>query len=119
MYGGTGDDTYQVDNTNDRVFENPGEGNDTIFSKVNYILPANVENLTLTGIVATTATGNTDVNVITGNDADNTLNGGGGADTLVGGFGNDTYIVNNPGVNIIENAGPLDGSADTVRASIS
>src|SRR5262249_6473004 len=49
MFGGAGDDTYIVDNTGDVVGENPGAGNDTIESSVTYTLPANVENLTLTG----------------------------------------------------------------------
>ena len=49
MIGGTGNDTYVVDQSTDVVTENPGEGTDTVLSSVTYALPANVENLTLTG----------------------------------------------------------------------
>jgi len=49
MAGNAGDDIYIVDNTGDVVTENVDEGIDTVRSSVDYILGANVENLTLTG----------------------------------------------------------------------
>ncbi len=104
MYGGKGNDTYIVNNVNDVIVENPGEGTDSVFSSVSYTLPANVENITLTGHHNINATGNTESNIITGNSGNNILNdgGAGGADTLIGGGGNDTFIVNNSGDKIIE-----------------
>ena len=48
LAGGMGDDTYWVDNANDIVTEDQGGGTDWVISTVaTYILPDNVENLTL------------------------------------------------------------------------
>ncbi|MDI6763620.1 MAG: calcium-binding protein, partial [Thermodesulfobacteriota bacterium] len=99
MSGGAGDDTYVVDNTGDTVVENLNEGNDTVQSSVTFSLPANVENLTLTGTSAidgtgnelsNTITGNSGANILTGGLGNDTLRGNAGADTLDGGTGNDT-----------------------------
>lgn len=46
LYGGTGNDTYWVYDS-DRVRELAGEGTDTVVSVIDYVLPANVENLFL------------------------------------------------------------------------
>jgi Ca2+-binding RTX toxin-like protein len=92
MSGGTGDDTFIVDNVSDTVSENAGEGTDMVQSSVNYILGANVENLTLTGTASVNATGNALDNVLTGNAGANRISGGGGDDTLNGGAGDDTYL---------------------------
>ena len=67
MVGGPGNDTFVVDNTLDTVTESPNQGTDTIHSGVSYTLPANVENLTLTGYLNLSATGNALNNVLTGN----------------------------------------------------
>jgi Ca2+-binding RTX toxin-like protein len=115
MSGGLGNDTYLVDNAGDVIVENLGEGTDAVISSVNYILGANLENLTLTGS-ATSATGNELNNTLTGTSGNNTLNGGAGADTLIGGAGNDTYVVDSVGDVVTENAGE---GTDTVQSSIS
>jgi Ca2+-binding RTX toxin-like protein len=87
MLGGTGNDTYMVENAGDVVFEKANQGIDTVSSRLTAALPANVENLILTGTAAVNGAGNALNNVITGNNAANQLNGGGGNDTLDGGRG--------------------------------
>ncbi|HEY7805706.1 MAG TPA: calcium-binding protein, partial [Croceibacterium sp.] len=47
LYGGTGNDTYHVDTQSDLVFENPGEGTDTVNASAGFYLYDNIENLTL------------------------------------------------------------------------
>ncbi len=97
LYGGTGDDYYIIDVAADQVFENPGEGNDTINSSmISTTLVANVENLqlssTYSGGVTTWAlngTGNELDNIISGQAAANVLLGLDGNDTLYGYAGND------------------------------
>ncbi|MFM6398013.1 MAG: calcium-binding protein, partial [Planktothrix sp.] len=84
LKGGTGNDTYVVDNTGDVVTELASQGTDLIQSSVTYTLPANVEDLTLTGTTAINGTGNTVANIITGNTANNILNGSTGNDNLIG-----------------------------------
>ncbi|MFK0735237.1 MAG: beta strand repeat-containing protein, partial [Gloeotrichia echinulata HAB0833] len=54
---------------------------DTLTASVTTTLPANVENLTLTGTAAINGTGNAGDNILIGNSANNTLSGGDGNDT--------------------------------------
>lgn len=112
LTGGDGNDTYIVDDVADVVNEAPGQGNDTVIASVSYVLPDNVENLTLTaaasGAFATFSivtvldgTGNALRNRLIGNDESNALSGLAGNDTLygalgddhlIGGAGNDVYL---------------------------
>ena len=94
MVGGTGNDTFVVDNTGDTVTENANEGTDTVQTSISYTLGPNIENLTLTGASAINGTGNELNNVLVGNSAANVLIGGTGNDALNGGAGNDTYTYN-------------------------
>ena len=94
MTGGAGNDAYFVDNISDQTIENPGEGNDTVFSTVDFRLSANVDNLILQGGADLQAYGNSAVNALFGNSGNNILNGGGGADTMTGDAGNDAFIFN-------------------------
>ena len=111
MAGGLGNDTYFVDSTGDRVIENLNQGVDTIRSSVTYTLPANLENLILTGTSAINGTGNALANLLVGNSANNTLAGLGGADVLDGGDGIDTatYVASAAGVNVSLQAGTATG----------
>jgi len=93
MIGGSGNDNYVVNSVLDVVTEAAGQGDDRVSASVSYVLPANIENLTLTGIGAINGTGNSQNNLILGNGHSNVLDGGAGADTLIGGQGNDTYVV--------------------------
>lgn len=85
--GGAGDDTYYVTAAT-RIFEDAGQGTDTIHAYSDYTLPSDIENLILEA-GAITGRGNALSNTITGNDYDNVLKGGEGNDTMVGGGGED------------------------------
>jgi len=90
LYGGEGDDYFVTESSQDRVFEEEGQGNDTIERRFesNLILSAGVEHLILAnGIV--TGNGNDLSNQITGNAAANRLSGQDGDDTLIGADGDD------------------------------
>ena len=136
LIGGLGNDIYIVDNSDDVVIENPGEGIDTVIASTSFDLSVkgqNVENLVLTGTADLNGSGNNLANTITGNSGRNTLTGGAGndtldggtgddqldggtgADTLIGGAGNDTYIVDNIGDTIVENEGE---GTDLVQSSV-
>ena len=80
LIGGTGNDTYVVNNAGDVVTEAAGAGTDTEKTALaSLTLAANVENLTYTGAGAFAGTGNTLANVITGGAGNDTLNGGANA----------------------------------------
>ena len=116
MIGGAGNDTYIVDDAGDVVLESAGAGTDAVLASVTFAVPANVENLTLTGAAATNGSGNSAANTLVGNAADNTLDGGGGNDTLVGGLGNDTYLVDSTADVVTEAA---NAGIDVVRSTAS
>ena len=92
MEGDAGNDFYIVNVTSDLIVENLDGGTDSVQSSASYWLSDNVENLTLTGSLALTGTGNGLANLITGNSGANILAGGEGNDTLLGQSGNDTLI---------------------------
>lgn len=96
MWGLGGDDTFVVDNLGDNVFEDAGKGTDKVSSKLDYILPENVENLTLQESAALKAIGNALDNTVVGNSNDNLVIGNFGADTLFGCGGDDMFRWNGP-----------------------
>ncbi len=96
MIGGTGNDTYVVDNAGDKTTETSTltAEFDTVNSSITWTLGANIEKLVLTGAAAINGAGNGLNNVLIGNEAANILNGGAGNDYLNGGLGNDTAAYN-------------------------
>jgi Ca2+-binding RTX toxin-like protein len=104
LVGGTGNDTFYIDNRADIVKEKPGEGTDTIgtafFSAGTYTMPTNIENLDVRfggGSVIGNALdnmidGNGSEQAIDGKDGDDTIVGGNGADKLTGGMGSDRFV---------------------------
>lgn len=96
MTGTAGDDVHTVDHPGDVIVEAAGGGVDQVNSSISHTLANNVENLTLTGLLSSRATGNSLANVLQGNSADNELNGMQGADTMMGGLGDDVYYVEGP-----------------------
>jgi Ca2+-binding RTX toxin-like protein len=143
LVGGSGNDTYYVDNTGDVVIENNAwnSGIDTVISSVSHTLGANVENLTLVG-TGLVGTGNAMNNTYTINNTGNSIveAAGGGTDTVVSsvnytldanvenltlvgsglvGTGNaldNTYTITNASNSVVEAA---DGGTDTVVSSVS
>lgn len=133
MSGGTGNDIYIVDDVNDSVIENSGEGTDTVRTSLAfYALTTNVENLRYTGSGGFTGIGNDlnndiqgggGIDSLQGHDGHDTLNGMGGDDELFGGIGHDTlnggsgvdylegnegndaYVVDNVGDVVVEASG--------------
>jgi Ca2+-binding RTX toxin-like protein len=129
MRGGAGDDYYVVDEGLDTVIEAAGGGTDTVFSRVDYVLGSNLENLILGADSGDklAGTGNAlNNNISSSGDEDNhlfglagndTLSGGNGDDVLEGGVGNDTYVIGlrDADDKIVEKAGE---GVDTVMSAI-
>jgi Ca2+-binding RTX toxin-like protein len=127
MIGGGGDDVYFVDDINDTVIENAGEGADAVFSTVHYTLSANVDSLVLQGSADLQGYGNDSANQLHGNSGNNLLSGlggddvmdgGAGSDTMLGGAGNDAYYVGS-GDSVVENANEgNDGVYSTIHYAL-
>ena len=96
MRGYGGDDTYIINASSDLVFEAANGGNDTVNSRVSYVLAAgqSVETLRFTSLSGTgnlNLTGNEVAQTLLGNAGANILDGKGGADILRGYGGADTF----------------------------
>ena len=134
MTGLAGNDSYVVDNAGDTVVEAANEGADTVYVRLSYVLPANVEHAKAEeGFGNIEVRGNSDDNILSGNASDNALyglagadrlygeagndhlDGGGGPDQMIGGTGNDTYIVDNLSDIVFEKPGE---GTDTLWTSV-
>jgi serralysin len=97
LVGYKGDDTYFVDNAQDKVTEAPGEGNDGVLTTVSYKLATGSEVEMLAaqdgaGFNVLKLEGNKFNNTIAGDAGPNDLHGAGGNDHLVGLRGNDSLF---------------------------
>jgi Ca2+-binding RTX toxin-like protein len=122
MVGGSGNETYMVDDRGDHVLERPAAGIDRVLARIDYTLPINIENLTLTGAahvgignrLSNQLVGNNAANTLQGLEGNDTLDGGKGIDSLEGGIGNDTYVVDNARDMVTDT-----GGTDTIAATVS
>ena len=101
LIGGTESDVYYVEDATDTIVERVGEGNDSVYTIVNYALTpgAEVEYLSIQNLFDTTAinlTGNEFANQIVGNQGPNQIAGGPGPDRLYGNAGNDLFLFDSP-----------------------
>ena len=109
MAGGSGNDSYIVEDTGDIVVEASNEGYDIVYAAASYALAAG-QHVELLGTIDNTATialnltGNELGNYVTGNAGANLIDGGGGADQLWGRGGDDSYYVD-AGDSVVEYAG--------------
>lgn len=131
MAGGTGNDTYFVDDLKDKVTDSGTQNlNDRVVASISIDLAkfagGLLEHVTLVGDADLNAIGNSRNNTLIGNDGNNLLvgdlgndilDGGLGADTMLGGSGNDSYVVDEIGDVVDEQSnGDL---ADKVRIALS
>lgn len=94
MAGGAGDDGYTVNDASDCVWEEPGDGLDTVHAAVSYALAEGSAVKFLradAGSVGLTLRGNRLSNTIVGGAGDDGLIGGGRMDTLAGWAGADVF----------------------------
>lgn len=142
LLGGDGNDTYIVSDAGDSVEELADEGTDLVQASVDWVLGANLENLTLTGAAILSGSGNVLDNVLTagaaggvlhglagkdtlkggaahdvlsGEEGDDRLDGGESGDSMTGGTGNDVYVVDDAADEVVELANE---GTDAVRASV-
>jgi beta-glucanase (GH16 family) len=92
LAGGAGDDIYNIYGPRNTVLEQANAGIDAVKTWMSYRLPAQVENLTVTGSDRQ-AVGNELDNIITGGNGTQTLDGGAGDDVLFGEAGADVFAV--------------------------
>ncbi|WP_355582585.1 putative Ig domain-containing protein [Xanthomonas cannabis] len=105
MRGGTGNDTYYVDDAGDVVVELAGGGADSVYALVNTTLAANVEYGYVAVDTGLSLTGNALANRLYGGGGNDTLNGGLGADVMEGYDGDDTYYFDDSGDRAVEQVG--------------
>jgi Ca2+-binding RTX toxin-like protein len=98
--GGTGNDIYYVDSASDRIIESSAIATeiDSVVSLISYTLGANLEHLSIAGIIGVGNALNNRIladsqsNIIMGNGGNDTIESGLGHDTLDGGIGNDSLL---------------------------
>lgn len=88
IWGGAGDDVFQIDKVGIAIREAAGEGYDIVRTRVSHAMLDNFEQLVLEGGKAIEGFGNNEDNlIIDNNKAANVIKGFGGADRIDGGLG--------------------------------
>jgi Ca2+-binding RTX toxin-like protein len=98
MIGNGGPTSFYVDNPGDRVIAGPiTDPNEhtpnTVYSTIDYRMPANIGRLELLGSADLSGYGNDANNMIVGNVGNNVIDGGRGVDYMYGEAGDDIYYV--------------------------
>jgi len=94
LVGGAGTDVFVINNSADVIQSASTSSGNAVFSSTDFVLPTNVNELTLTGVANITGTGNAAADTLTGGAGNDTLIAGAGAATLIGGLGNTTFVIN-------------------------
>ncbi|MGE0418313.1 MAG: Hint domain-containing protein [Acetobacteraceae bacterium] len=90
LIGGEGDDSYFITSSAADITEQSGEGTDAVYSTASFVLPDNVETLSLFGSGLTGQANGQGASLFGDGTYATNLIGGAGADYIVGGGGNDT-----------------------------
>ncbi|HVQ09775.1 MAG TPA: calcium-binding protein [Allosphingosinicella sp.] len=96
LYGLAGNDSFIVRSAGDRAVEQAGQGTDSAYSLVSWVLEAGsevevVSTIQHAGVTAINLTGNEFAQTVVGNSGANVLDGKGGNDLLAGLGGADTF----------------------------
>jgi Ca2+-binding RTX toxin-like protein len=116
LTGGAGNDSYYADSAGDTIIERAGEGTDTLYSTVDFVMPAHVEVLNLKGAAIRGTINVGGDGWIYGTASANILDARGGTARLYGGAGDDAYFIDSSGDRVIEAVGE---GVDTVTSTIS
>jgi Ca2+-binding RTX toxin-like protein len=121
LFGGAGNDTYNVTQPGTVVTELANNGTDTLqTSLLSYQLPAGVERLVYTGSGSFAATATAAGQTITGGTGADTLGDGGFSNVaLRGGGGADTFTVTNASTTVNESPGSTNSTVLTTLSSYS
>lgn len=115
MLGGQGNDNYDVKGAGDDVREDSGSGADWVNSWIDYVLPDNVEHLSLKAgglkgvgnALGNQIIGSDDVDQLYGLGGNDKLSGGAGNDILDGGDGDD-YLIGGAGIDKVWGGAGID-----------
>jgi Ca2+-binding RTX toxin-like protein len=109
LIGGSGNDTFVVNNSADAINLPSNNLGSTVDSSVNYAVNPQVQ--TLTGI------GSANISLVDNNGLNDVITSNSGVDTLIGGSGNNTFVVNNSADQVYaENTG---SNINTIDSSVS
>lgn len=128
MSGGLGNDVYIVNDVGDAISEAFNAGRDGVRSDISFTPGFNIEDLTLSGVVAVNGSGielanvlrgNLDDDMLFGNSNNDTLSGGAGADTLTGGAGADVFLFDTaPVAGVLNRVADFASGVDSVWLSL-